>query len=97
MYQQGIIIKQEYLYLWNQNFKKSISKNMATYFSFDSLQFEKSHMIAFIFSLNKEQCLCKEHFLCQWGTECEGGGDEFERLLKSKFEVAAHNKMGQVL
>lgn len=96
-YQQGVIIKQEYLYLWNQNFKKRTSKNTATYFSFDSLQFGKSHLIAFIFSVNKEQCLCKEHFLCQWGTEYEGGGDEFERFVKSKFEVAAHNKNGTSL
>lgn len=42
--------------------------------------------------MNKEQCLCKEHFLCEEGTEYEGRGDGLERFVKSKFEVVAHNK-----
>lgn len=72
--------------------KKMDEQKYITYFSFDSLRFGKSHLIAFIFSVNKERCLCAENFLCERGTECEGRGDGFERVVKSKFVVAAHNK-----
>lgn len=42
-----------------------MSKNILTYFTFDSLQLGKSHLIAFPSSVNNEQCLCMECFLCE--------------------------------
>lgn len=51
-----------------------MSKTIITYFYFESLLFEKSHLTAFFFSVNEEQCLSKKHVLCESGTKYECGG-----------------------